>query len=203
MFRFEANEAVIIEQQKALEAALSSNPKTQKVLQKLIRKFILQARAEVAQSIKFKGGDPRHAAQAVRTMVYRKVLGGNINIYSSKKAHASNSYEPPRKLREGQRGGNRRKRSARTQRMMNYAPLDRGMILRWQNDGTSVRSVEFSTNPHRKVDKWNKHPNTGNRKSLTAQHFFRSLGDRALGRMRDTITTAIEQELSQMINDKK
>lgn len=32
MFEFEANEAVIVEQQKALEAALTSNPRTEKVL---------------------------------------------------------------------------------------------------------------------------------------------------------------------------
>jgi hypothetical protein len=36
MFQFELDNAVVLHQQKVLEAALSTNPKTQKTLQKLI-----------------------------------------------------------------------------------------------------------------------------------------------------------------------
>ena len=71
MIGLEFNDTIILEQQKVLEAALSTNPKTQKALQKLIRKVILEARKSVVTAADAKmENDPRHAAQAVRTYVY-------------------------------------------------------------------------------------------------------------------------------------
>lgn len=199
MFQFEVNETVIVEQQKALEAALSTNPKTQSVLRRIIRKFIQDARKQVIAGINFKHGDPRGARNAVRTTVYKKILGANINIFDSRKAHGVNNYVPPRKGATG-RGGNRRKRSDRTMKIMSYAPLDRGFILRWLNAGTpGDRNIEFTHNERRKVDRWNKHPNTGNRGNIQPRNFFRPLGDRALGIMRDNLAKAIEEELATMM----
>ena len=83
MIALDINDNVLVEQRKVLEQALSTNPKTQKALQKLIRQVVKQARTEVVGGIKFKDGDPRGAAQAVRTAVYKKILGANLNIYSS------------------------------------------------------------------------------------------------------------------------
>ena len=202
MIGLEVNDAVILEQQKVLEAALSTNPKTQKALQKLIRKVIMEARKSVviAASAKMKN-DPRHAAQAVRTSVYKKILGANINIFSSRKAHGTNGYEPPRN--PSVRGGNRRTRSARTSRIMSYAPLDRGFILRWINDGTpGERNIKFTQNDRRKVDKWNKHPNTGNRGNIASRNFFRGAGERALAQAADNLATLIDTELEAMLNKK-
>ena len=204
MIGLEVNDAVILEQQKVLEAALSTNPKTQKALQKLIRKVIMESRAKVvsAASNKMKN-DPRGAAQAVRTSVYKKILGANINIFSSRKAHGQNNYEPPRKGVSG-RGGNRRTRSPRTSQIMGYAPLDRGFILRWINDGTpGARNIEFTPNDRRKVDKWNKHPNTGNRGSISARHFFRGAGERALAQAADNLANLIDTELDNILNKQK
>lgn len=184
MFEFEVNDAVILEQQKALEAALSTSPKAQTVLRKIIRKYVKEARTQVVSGIHFKNGDPRHAAWAVRTAVYKKVLGANINIFNSRKAHGDNSYEPPRKLRPGQRGGNRIPRSRDTQRMMHYAPQDRGMILRWVSSGTGNRTTRY-----------------GKRGSITARNFFRPLGDRAMGQMRDNLAQAIEAEMQAILNE--
>ena len=203
MIGFEFNDTVIVEQRKVLEQALSTNPKTQKALQKLIRRVIMEARAKVssAASDKMKN-DPRGAAQAVRTSVYKKILGGNINIFSSRKAHGRNNYEPPRKGVSG-RGGNRRTRSPRTSQIMGYAPLDRGFILRWINDGTpGARNIEFTSNDRRKVDKWNKHPNTGNRGNISARNFFRGAGERALAQAADNLATLIDIELEAMLNKK-
>lgn len=184
MFEFEVNDSIILEQQKALDAALSTSPKAQTVLRKIIRKYVLEARAQVVGGIHFKNGDPRGAARAVRTAVYKKVLGANINIFNSRKAHGTNSYEPPRKLRPHQRGGNRIPRSQKTQRIMSYAPLDRGMILRWQNEGTGERRTRY-----------------GNRGSVAARHFFRNLGDRAMGQMRDNLAAAIEAEMQDILSE--
>ena len=200
MIELEVNDAIIVEQQRALEAALSTNPKTQKALQRLIRGVIKEARAQVVDSIKFKGGDPRGAAQSVRTAVYKKILGANINIYSSRKAHGTTSYEPPR--HPSHRGGNRRTRSPRTQQIMSYGPLDRGFILRFLNGGTDNRSVEFTTNDKRKVDKWNKHPNTGSRGAIAPRNFFRGAGTRALAQAADNLATLIDTELEAMLNKK-
>ena len=203
MIGVDINDAVILEQQKVLEAALSTNPKTQKALQKLIRKVILEARKSVSDAAENKmKNDPRGAAQAVRTSVYKKILGANINIFSSRKAHGQNSYEPPRKGVSG-RGGNRRTRSLRTRQIMGYAPLDRGFILRWINEGTpGARNIEFTYNDRRKVDKWNKHPNTGNRGNISARNFFRGAGERALAQAADNLATLIDTELENILSKK-
>jgi hypothetical protein len=203
MVSLEVNDAVVLEQKQVLEQALSTNPKTQKALQKLIRKVIMEARAKVssAASDKMKN-DPRGAAQAVRTSVYKKILGANINIYNSRKAHGSTSYEPPRKGVSG-RGGNRRTRSPRTARIMSYDALDRGFILRWINSGVNDRHIEFTERVGRKVDKWSKHPNTGNRGSIAARNFFRGAGERALVQATDALSNLIDTELEAILNKKK
>lgn len=154
MFNVDIDNTQIVEQQQLLEKALSTNVSTERVLRKLIRSEILAARKKVVADAKLKN-DPRGARQAVRTSVYKKILGANINIFSSRRSHTPNSYEPPRKLKPGQWGGNRRKRSARTNTVMHYGPLDRGFILRFQNSGTGNRSIQPS----------------GNRGSLSAKNF--------------------------------
>ena len=100
-----------------LQAAMTTDPKMRKVIQQHIREALFEARRDVMASSPLES-DPREAIKSIRTSVYDKVLGGNINILNGKKAHGSNSYEPPRKLSPGQRGGNRRKRSGRTQQIM-------------------------------------------------------------------------------------
>ena len=79
MFGLDVNEVAVVEQSQLLERLLSTNPKTQKALQELIRQVILEARAQVVSSIQFQNGDPRQARRAVRTAVYKKILGANIN----------------------------------------------------------------------------------------------------------------------------
>jgi hypothetical protein len=190
MFKFEANEAVILESKKVLEAAISTNPKTQAILRKMIRQYVKQARQEVVDSINFQNGDPRGTRQAVRTSVYKKVLGANINIFNSRKAHGSNNYEPQRKLRPKQRGGNRVKRGERTNQVMHYGPLDRGWILRLTNSGTGERTAGSRGGAL-----------GGNRGSIAARNFFQPLGDRAMGVMRDNLDRAIEEELTKLLNE--
>ena len=201
MVGLEINDTVVLEQQQVLEQALSTNPKTQKALQKLIKQVIMEARAKVISSEKFKNGDPRGARNAVRTAVYKKILGANINIYNSRKAHGSTSYEPPRKGVSG-RGGNRRSRSPRTAQIMGYDALDRGFILRWLNEGTTNRSIRFKEREGRKVDEWNKNPNTGNRGSIEARHWFKASASSALRQATDNLANLIETELENMLNKK-
>lgn len=201
MIALDVNDSVVVEQSRVLEQALSTNPKTQKALQKLIRQVVMDARANVVRGINFDNGDPRQSARAVRTAVYKKILGANLNIYSSKKAHGSQSYEPPR--HPSPRGGNRRPRSARTNQVMHYAPLDRGFILRWQNDGTGDRNITFKQNERRKADKWNKHPNTGFRGNIAPRHFFRGAAERQLAQAADNLAQLIDTELYKILNKTK
>lgn len=187
MISVDVNTVAIVEQKQILEQALSTNPNTQKALQKLIRRVIKEARAETASKIKFKNGDPHHAAQSIRTTVYKKILGANINIYNSRKAHGAVNYTPPRKQRPPHaRGGNRIKRSAETQRMLNYGPLDRGFILRWVNSGTDGRTSRY-----------------GNRKKISARNFFRTNGESAMIKATDNLANLIDTELENILNKKK
>ena len=209
MIELEVNDAVVLEQQKVLEAALSTNPKTQKVLQKLIRKALMQARSELSDYIKTKlaNDDPRGAARAVRTSVYKKILGGNINILNSRKAHGTNSYEPPRTLRPGQRGGNRRPRSQRTNTVMHYAGEDRQFILRFVDSGTKQRAIERLTEVKRKSGGskfvWRQDASKyGNRGSIAARNFFRTGADPRLRRATEYLADLINEELEAMLNKK-
>ena len=187
MITLEVNDAAVVQQKALLEQLLTTNPNTEKALQKLIRKAIKEARAETASKIKFKHGDPHHAAQSIRTTVYKKILGANINIYNSRRAHGSIDYTPPRKQRPPHaRGGNRRKRSAETQRILSYGPLDRGFILRFVNSGTGDRNTRY-----------------GARGSIAARNFLRSAGEPALVKAVDTLSNLIDSELQNILNKKK
>lgn len=199
MVGFDFDSSVIMAQSRILEKALSTNPDTQKALRKLIQKVIKDARDETVARIRFKGGDPRGAAQSVRRTVYRKILGANLNIYNSRKAGKPASYEPPRKGSSG-RGGNRKARSARTNTIMHYGPHDRGFILRWINSGAHDRKIKFTPNPSRKADKWNTHPNSGNRGSIAARHFFRGAGEQSLVKATDTLADLVDTELDKLLN---
>ena len=99
-----------------LDRLLLSNPNMEKKVINIIRKVIRQARDEVAQKAEgVPQQDPRKTAHAIRSTVYRAILGGRVDILPSKKAGSPGSYRPPRKLDSNphQRGGNRRPRSRR------------------------------------------------------------------------------------------
>ena len=207
MIGLEVNDAIILEQQKVLEAALSTNPKTQKALQKLIRKALMEARASLSDYIKTKlaNDDPRGAARAVRTSVYKKILGGNINILNSKKAHGTNSYEPPRTLRTGQRGGNRRPRSKRTDTVIHYAGEDRQFILRFVDSGTKQRAIERQVEVKRAGSGskfvWRQDASKyGNRGSIAARNFFKTGAESRLRIAAEYLADLINEELEAMLN---
>lgn len=207
MFKFEVDNAVFIEDHKTLEAAMSTNPKTQKALQKLVREVILEARSKVVNSIQFDNGDPRDTRQAVRTTVYRKVFGGNINILNSKKKHGRNPYTTPKTSRGNKRGGNRMKRSRRTQQILNYSGLDREFIMRFVDSGTKQRFVGFrnamSSNKNRYLETKRSYDagvtRTGNRGHIDARGFFQRYGERALEIAADKLANLIESEMNNIL----
>ena len=211
MFSFEADNVVILQEQKALEAALSTKPKTQKALQKLVREVVLEARRKVVNSIQFDNGDPRNTRQAIRTTVYRKILGGNINILNSKKTHGKNSYRTQKTSRGKKRGGNRMARSTRTQQILDYSPFDREFIMRFVDSGTKQRFVGFrnamSSNHNRYLqakDRWDAGENrTGNRGAIAARGFFARYGERAMEMAAERLAVLIETELASTLDKMK
>lgn len=207
MIGIDVNGAVIVQQQELLESLLASNPKTEKEFRKLVRKAIMVARAEVVSATRRAlKTDPRMSARAVRTAVYKKILGANINIYNSRKAHGSTSYEPPRTLRPGQRGGNRMKRGGRTKQIMGYEALDRGFILRFINSGTDGRYAGYGRNGRNEAEKQKFILNNGGRGwrgQIAPRNFFRGAGERALVKAADILANLIDKELESMLNKKK
>ena len=208
MATVEKNGAITIEGidelNRKLEQMKTQGTGFEKRLREAIRKILGQARAELrkdaASGLDMKS-DPRHAYKAVRFAVYKRIFGGQVNILQSRRAGSRTNYEPERTLNASKRGGNRRARSNRTQDVMSYEGVDRGFILRFLNDGmtkTNPRTIRFTENDRRKVDKWNKHPNTGNRGAISARNWFGSAShqqlEKAAGQLQEIIDKVINDE---------
>jgi hypothetical protein len=171
----------------------------------------LEARRAVVNSINFDNGDPRGTRQSVRTTVYRKILGGNINILNSKKTHGKNSYRTQKTSRGKKRGGNRMARSPRTQQILDYSPFDREFIMRFVDSGTKQRFVGFrnamSSNHNRYLqtkDRWDAGENrTGNRGAIAARGFFARYGERAMEMAAERLAVLIETELASTLDKMK
>ena len=188
--------------EKKIKQLETTNPGFEKRLRGVIRKILGEARANLrkdAASVLQMESDPRHAYKAVRYAVYKRMFGGQVNILNSRKAGAETGYRPARTLTPGQRGGNRRTRQSRD--LDKYEGVDRGFILRWLNAGmtkTNTRIIQFTENDRRKVDKWNKHPNTGNRGAITARNWFGNASlqelQKVAGQMQELVDKVINEE---------
>ena len=192
----------LVKQKEELESLLMSNPAMEKKVQGLIRKVLLAARKVVADSAKSQmQSDPRKAYKAVKTAVYRQILGGSVSILN-KRGTKFDNYEPPRTLQPGQRGGNRRARSDRSNRLLHYAGDSRAFVLRFLNAGTQSRTIEFVTDPRRSkvnrgsqggnIEKYGKTTNTGRRGSIAPRNFFGSSSHMAMIKAADQLSTLID-----------
>lgn len=184
-----------------LQKLKTDNPDFEKRLRGVIRKILGHARAnlrkDAASGLRMES-DPRHAYKAVRYAVYKRLFGGQVNILNSRKVGAETGYRPARTLTPGQRGGNRRLRTSRN--LDKYEGADRGFILRWLNNGmtkTNPRVIKFTENKSRKVDKWNKHPNTGNRGAIKARNWF---GNASLKELQ-AVAGEMQELVDRIIND--
>lgn len=142
----EVNERLIEEHRRAMARLLVSNPETRKQLKAVIRAEIKNARNKISSDVHSNlNNDPRKAYRAVKYSIYKKVLGGNTSILSSRRAGARYLLIRPRKLDENpnQPGGNRVPRSARTEALETYFGKDRGFVLRFLNGGTVERETRL------------------------------------------------------------
>lgn len=204
MFGIDIDENSIKVERKGLESLTTENPKAAERLRDVIRKLLWEARNEVSSDIRGKFGGDRESWRAVRNIVYKKLLGGNLNLEDMKRGTAG--WKIPQKERKGTsdpfgRGGNRRRRTLSTARREGYEGKARAFILRFQNQGTGDRYIKFHSNSRRHVDKWNQHPNTGYRGSLTAQHFFELYANKALNAMAQKLGPIIDEEISKMYKE--
>ena len=124
-----------------LQKLKTDNPDFEKRLRGAIRKVLGEVRAKMqddAQSGLQMQSDPRKAYKAVRYAVYKRLLGGQVNILDPRRVQKA-PYNPPRKQRTSLRGGNRMTRSNRTQDLLDYFGASRAFVLRFLNAGTEPR----------------------------------------------------------------
>lgn len=154
----------------------------------ILRKVIADAKKKVRTDAHTNlPNDPRRAYAAIRYTVWR-ILGGNVNILARRrnngKMYIGNTGRG--RLRPGQHGGNRMKRSKDTERLYSYYGSDRGFILRFLNSGTSVRTTK-TTN--------------ANRGSISARNWFGNSAQRAMEQAAGEFSALIDRAIKEVWND--
>lgn len=140
---------------KMFDHLLTSDPTMDTHLRKLIRVVLKDARNRLSANAKsVMKTDPRRAYRAVKFAVYKRLFGGNVSILQKRKAGAETSYEKPRTLRPGQRGGNRQPRNPKLLNRDKYGGADRGFILRFLNAGTEERRTRFGNRGSIRTTEW-------------------------------------------------
>ena len=120
-----------VEARKELEQLMFKNPEMEKKVQAIIRKVLFEARRKIGAEARSKmKSDPRDAYKAVKSTVYRQILGGSVSILQKKKAGA-----------RGAAPGGNRGRLQRTEQIMSYQGASRSFILRFINQGTDARQT--------------------------------------------------------------
>lgn len=182
MIKVEVNQQLVKQQSEAFARLLVSDKETRKRVKKLIRKELKEAAKNLRSDAKdAMESDPRRAFRAVASTVYRRILGGNVNILNPRKAGARYQLIRDRKLdrNPNQRGGNRRPRSQRTEQVDTYYGKDRAFILRFIASGTKKRSTKY-----------------GNRGSIPANGWFMNVAPQEMQTVSQNLSKMIEDELA-------
>ena len=199
----EINNQILENQMRALQACMTVDSEMGKRLRDLIFQELKRVRNDIAGGLKFANDDPRGTRGAVKRYVASKYLGGIVSILGDNKSGSRNSYEAPRKLRPGQRGGNRRLRSQRTDDILHYGPGDRNFILCYINSGTHPRYANGRNG------NWNKRG--GNRTffklqeqgdyyrgSIAPRNFMNTLGKPSMQRALENLSKMIDEEFDKL-----
>jgi len=194
------------EQIKKLKSMMSDNPTFRRRVNGVIKKVLNEARKSISQDAAgVLDNDPRHAYKAVRSAVYKRLLGGQVNILQRRKAGSPTSYRKPLKGLP-RRGGNRWGRSERTKKLEGYEGMDRGFILRFFNAGTYDRMITSYTDKSGTRHSLNSggvsniktRATGGNRGQIAGRNWFGSASHKALEhaslQMQELIDKIIAQE---------
>lgn len=201
----DVNNQILENQIHALKACMTVDSEMGKRLRELIFQELKRVRYDIAGGLKFANGDPRGTRGAVKRYIASKYLGGVVSIMDGKASGNKNSYEAPRKLRQGQRGGNRMLRSQRTDDILHYGPDERSFILRFINSGTHPRYANGRNG------KWNK--SGGNRTffklqeqgdyyrgSIAPRNFMSTLGNPSMQRAMENLSKMVDEEFDKLFN---
>lgn len=200
MVGLEVDTQMLENQRLALQACMTVDSELGKRLRERIFQELKRIRNDIAGGLKFANGDPRGTRGAVKRYVAGKYLGGVVSILDGKKSGSKNSYEAPRKLRPGQRGGNRMLRSQRTDDMLHYGPDERGFILRFVNSGTNPRYANGRNVSGRNMRNFFKLQEEGDyyRGSIAARNFMDRLGSPSMQKAVDNLSRMIDEEFNKL-----
>lgn len=137
---------VIFETDLELDKLLVSDKKMEAKVRNIVKKVLSMARDSVRG--RMKAYSSKGAYLAIRKSVYKKIIGGNLNIAPSRFRAGTRAPLPPESPRKKSNavGGNRMPRSRRTEDLLTYYGVDRGFILRFLNAGTPGRSTNGTRN---------------------------------------------------------
>lgn len=193
-------EPLRIESNVHLERLLTSDPHMEKEIRAIVSKVLRAAVKEVStEAAQYIQNDPKGAYKAVRKLVYKKVIGGNINILSPRRAGKRGSVPP-----------STRGRLTRTTDIMSYRGVDRSFILRFVNSGTKDRRVSYMNGHHILRANTSERPKRpggymndtiGYRGSITPRGFFGPAAKRAINNAAKEMTVLFEQMYQQRIKD--
>lgn len=187
MVNVEIDEQKVEQQSRAFGRLMVTDKETRARIRKIIRAEMKDAAKRLRTDAKdAMRSDPRKAFRAVKSTVYRRILGGNVSILNPRKAGARYELKKPRKLDANpyQRGGNRRPVSARTRQIETYFGKDRAFILRFVSSGTAERMTKY-----------------GNRGAIPATGWFQSAAPHEMNLSAENLSQIIEDELADAYNN--
>lgn len=192
MIQVELNEQQVKQQSQAFARLLVSDKEMRIRIRKIIREELKDTAKRLREDATFEmHEDPRKAYRAVKSTVYRKILGGNVSILNPKRAGTRYQLNRPRKLDASphQWGGNRVKRSPRTEQVDSYFGKDRAFVLRFLNSGTGARRAG-SRGGHL----------SGNRGNIAARNWFVNMAPHEIDLAAGNIAQIVEEELAEAYN---
>ena len=185
--RVELNQQLVEQQNRAFGRLMFTDKETRKRIRKIIREELKDTAKRLREDARYEmKEDPRKAYRAVKSTVYKRILGGNVSILNPKKAGPRYQLIRQRKLdmNPNQRGGNRRPRSPRTEQVDSYFGRDRAWILRIISSGTDTRHTRY-----------------GNRGSIVARNWFQNMAPKEMELAAGNLADVIEEELAEAYKD--
>lgn len=185
--RVELNHQLAEQQNRAFGRLMFTDKETRKRIRKIIREELKDTAKRLREDARYEmKEDPRKAYRAVKSTVYKRILGGNVSILNPKKAGPRYQLIRQRKLdmNPHQRGGNRRPRSPRTEQVDTYFGRDRAFILRFVSSGTDTRHTRY-----------------GKRGSIVARNWFQNMAPKEMELAAGNLSDVIEEELAEAYKD--
>ena len=184
-----------VELRQKFESLMLTDPSTSEKFDRIVREALTIVKKSIQTAARNKmKSDPREAEKAVAYTVYRRIIGGNVNILGLPKGKAGTKYVPTKTRRGTERGGNRKLRSERTMLLESYTGYQRGFVLRFLNSGTKARYNGGRNHSGDAYDKFiQEHDGRGFRGSISPRNFFAPTGNVAMSHAMKFIENEIDK----------